>query len=449
VITALVRAVLRAPFTGRAVREVLFSLVGLTLSGCVVGLFLAVPVTLVAILRMHAGSVEGSGRFGSLVIAVLALLAMVLLAPRAARGLVALRRWSARRLLGAVLVPPPVARRGGPLGWFTAGARDRSGWRAVTYLVARLPVAVLDGYALLCALSGTLCLTYPLWWPLFRNHPPGVTLSPVPVLTPFGVVPVRTFPATSVAFTAGAAMVLAAPWVARAAATLDLALLRALTGPGRLAQRVRELEHSRAQVVEDMATLVRQLERNLHDGAQVQLTALALNLGRITEKLGQDGNAPDLPGARVLAARAHHNAKNAVTELRDLVRGLHPPVLDAGLTEALASLTAGSAIPAHLNVDIPVRPSPAIEAIAYFCVAELLTNAAKHSHATTIMVEARQHDGTLRILVTDNGAGGADPGRGTGLAGLAERVGAVDGRLDIRSTPDRGTRIIVELPLTT
>jgi signal transduction histidine kinase len=228
---------------------------------------------------------------------------------------------------------------------------------------------------------------------------------------------------------------------------LDRVLMRGLLGPGRLAQRVRDLEQTRTRAVEDTAALLRRLERDLHDGTQMRLAALAMNLGRAKEQLGDHGDPADLARARELVDTAHRSAKDALVELRDLARGIHPPVLDNGLADALATLAAGSAIPARLVTDIPVRPSPAIETIGYFCAAELLANAAKHSGANTVTVLAAQHDGVLRLCVVDDGVGGADPGRGSGLSGLAGRVRTVDGRLDIASPPGGPTRITVELPL--
>jgi signal transduction histidine kinase len=126
---------------------------------------------------------------------------------------------------------------------------------------------------------------------------------------------------------------------------------------------------------------------------------------------------------------------------------MHPPVLDNGLADALATLAAGSAIPVELTIDLRGRPTPAIETIAYFCAAELLANAAKYSYANTIRVDVTERDGMLRLAVIDDGTGGADPTRGSGLSGLLQRVSTVDGRLDVTSPPGGPTRITVALPL--
>ena len=135
----------------------------------------------------------------------------------------------------------------------------------------------------------------------------------------------------------------------RAVVAADRRLIRGLLGPGRLAQRVRDLEQTRALAVDDSAALLRRLERDLHDGAQIRLATLAMNLGMAKEKLGDDGDPPDVAGVRELVDAAHQGAKDALAELRDLARGIHPPVLDNGLADALATLAAGSAIPVELD----------------------------------------------------------------------------------------------------
>jgi signal transduction histidine kinase len=146
---------------------------------------------------------------------------------------------------------------------------------------------------------------------------------------------------------------------------------------------------------------------------------------------------------RKLVEMAHHNAKEALVEVRDLARGIHPAALDKGLDPALATLASRSPIPVTLSVDLPARPPVAIEAIAYFCTAELLTNITKHSRATAATVTVTPD---LRIVVTDNGVGGAEAGPGSGLTGLAERVATVDGTLTISSPAGGPTRVVIEFP---
>jgi signal transduction histidine kinase len=445
---AVLRAVARAPFTGRAWRELLY---------CLLGLPFIVFLPFVGFFVVIAGAQLAAGPWvthgnpsGLAVLAAVAaagLLALLLVTTGATRALAGVCRDLARWLLGERVTAPPPRRAG-----LDARLRDGAGWRALAYLLVKVPVAVLGGWAVVIYWgAGLVNLTYPFWWRQFRNHSPGVHLSPVPVVTPFGWFPgtfrVATFPGTFAAFAAGVAMLLAAPWVTRAVVSVDRWLIRGLLGPGSLAQRLRDLEQTRALAVDDAAAQLRSLERNLHDGAQIRLATLAMNLGMARKKLGTGDEVLDIEAVRELVGAAHQGAKDALAELRELARGIHPAVLDNGLADALASLAAGNAIPAELAVSIPVRPTPAIESIAYFCAAELLANATKHSEASKIEIDVTGEDRVLVLRVTDDGRGGADPDRGTGLAGLAQRVSTVDGRLEIGSPPGGPTRVTVELPL--
>jgi len=450
---ALALAIARAPFTGWAWQELLFCAIEVPLGLCVLVFPIALAGLPLAVALLARGGPRQAGSAtahpaaavtvtGGVVLA--AALALVLLAPRIARGLGAAHRRLAARLLGEDIAGPPPIRRGrGLAGWLGATVRDGPGWRAAAYLLVKLPVTVGELYAAFFAAAGLANLTYPFWWPLFRNHPPGVRLGPVGALTPFGTLRIATFPGTFAAFAAGAAMLLAAPWVAWAVSSADRWLMRGLLGPGRLAQRVADLERSRALAVDDSAAMLRRLERDLHDGAQVRLATLAMNLGMAREKLGDDAS----PEVRELVDAAHQGAKDALTDLRNLARGIHPPALDNGLADALATLAASSAIPAELTTAIPQRPAPAIETIAYFCAAELLANAAKHSCASRVTIEVAGRGQLLVLRVSDDGRGGAEPDCGSGLSGLAQRVRTVDGSLEIASPPGGPTRVTVGLPL--
>ena len=444
---ALARSLVREPFTRRARRELLFCLVGIPLGL----LTMVVPYWGVGFAQAVALLTPGREMtWVAGVAAILALLLLLALATRIGRRLGAVHRRLAAGLLGERVAPPPPLRPGrGPLGRLGAGLRDGPGWRAVVYQLLKLPAALLESYAVFLWTAGLVNLTYPFWWGLFRNHPPGVTLPPAPAASPFPgrALHIATFAGTFAAFAVGAAMLLAAPWVTRAVVAADRRLLRGLLGPGRLTQRVRDLEQTRALAVDDAAARLRRVERDLHDGAQVHLATLAMHLGMAKEQLGDDGDPPDVVRARELLDAAHRGAKDALGELRDLARGIHPPVLDHGLEDALASLAATSAIPVEACCDLPERPAPAIETIAYFCAAELLANAAKHSQATLVTISAAGRDGMLRLEVGDDGVGGADPARGSGLSGLAQRVRTVDGRLEIASPPGGPTRITIQLPL--
>ena len=213
--------------------------------------------------------------------------------------------------------------------------------------------------------------------------------------------------------------------------------------------RVRELEQTRTHLVDDSAARLRQIERDLHDGAQAQMVAVTMKLGLAVKKLGglTDGaGQTDLDRVLELVVAAHRGAREAVTELRDLCRGIHPAVLDQGLGIALTTLAARSDLPVDLAIDLPERQSAAIETIAYFCAAELLTNVTKHSGARHATLEAVHLPGLLRVRVSDDGRGGARVEARGGLAGLAERVRAVDGTLRLSSPSGGPTVITVELP---
>jgi signal transduction histidine kinase len=453
---AILLAACRAPFTGRARRELAFCILGLPFGVAIPVAGFAVTIWLALLASGPPWVARGNPSWWAVLaaVAVAALLTVLLVTTGAARGLAAACRGLARWLLGEQVAAPSAPRPGhGMPGRLAARLRDGPGWRAVAYLLLKLPVAASECYAVVVFWGAGLAnLTYPFWWQSFRNHSPGVRLQPVAVITPFdwfgqGHFRVATFPGTFAAFAAGAGMLLAAPWVTRGVVAADRWLLRGLLGPGTLTQRLRDLEQTRALAVDDAAAQLRRLERDLHDGAQIRLATLAMNLGMAKKKLGDHGEGPDAAAARDLVDAAHQGAKDALSELRELARGIHPPVLNGGLADALASLAASNAIPAELAASIPVRPTPAIETMAYFCAAELLANAAKHSEANKIKIEATGRAEVLVLRVCDDGRGGADPARGSGLSGLAQRVAVVDGRLEITSPPGGPTRITVELPL--
>src|ERR1700760_888553 len=330
-------------------------------------------------------------------------------------------------------MPPAAFRRpsGSIIVRLDARLRDGTAWRAPGYLLLKLPVVILQYFGLGFWACGLYDLASPLWWLLFRNHPTSTTLHPLPAATPppfNATLHAGNWAATLWVALFGVVLLLAAPWLTRGSVLVDRWLIRSLLGPGTLAQRVRDLELARTRVVDDSAALLRQVERDLHDGAQVRLAAMAMNLGMAKEKLGLPGGPEpeDLTRIRELVDAAHLGAKEALVELRELVRGIHPPVLDTGLGEALATLAAGSAIPVPVTAEVTERPSAAIESIAYFCAAELLTNAIKHSQANKIdigvQVVAAERGQTLRLQVSDDGIGGAGAGDGSGLAGLRRRA---------------------------
>lgn len=349
-------------------------------------------------------------------------------------GFAALQRSRFEAFLGE-RIPSP-ARRQYP-GWtrrLVAETRSETTWREFTYHLFALVVG--GAGAALTALvwsGGFLLATAPVHGWLVSDADP----SPLRLV---------------LSALAGIALLLAAPWLARGLAAADLLAARALLGPDtrmELAERVATVERSRADLVAAADAERRRIERDLHDGMQQRLVALAMNLGMAR------ASYPDLPEpARDALARSHDDAKQALTELRHVVRGLYPAVLDdRGLDAALSGIVARSPVPARLRVDLPRRPPVAVEAVAYFVVAEALANVAKHAFATQVEVTVHlmeggdSGDGTrLRVVIADDGVGGADPAGGTGLRGLAQRVASVDGTLEVDSPPEGPTTIIVELP---
>ncbi len=430
---ALVRRILREPFTKRPWTELAYFLIAGGLAG--VG-FAFVGVTMVA------GVALAVTFFG---------LAVLALSIRSARGIGGWNRGLARSMLGEnVDDPEPFAGRRGFLGWLQSSLRDRVGWRAVGYLALKVPWTILGVYV---ALS--------LWWdaftcllrPLSGSNGGGPSvwgLAPNLFTQDFFVFDGQGFFHGLAVFLLGLVFLFTAPWVMRGFVNVDRVLIRNLLGPDPMAARVRTLEQARTQTVDASAATLRRIERDLHDGTQAQLVALAMRLGMAKEKL-EDGDDVDLDRVRELVDEAHRGAKEAIAELRDIARGIHPPALDIGLEGALATLAARSAVPTGISVELRTRPSPAIESIAYFCVAELLANVAQHAQASRASVSCAEQGTWLRLVVRDDGRGGARlttvGSSSSGLAGLTDRVHAVDGRLNLVSPPGGPTVVTVDLPL--
>jgi signal transduction histidine kinase len=318
--------------------------------------------------------------------------------------------------------------------------RERLGsasrWREIGYHVAHLPVGVLAFTLVVVTWSGSLALAA---LPAYAGALPGDSAE-------FGIFDVGSGAALAVASAIGVlGLVLVAPWVTTAMAAVDRALAVSLLGPGRsaaLEAEVTRLEGSRTAAVDTAESERRRIERDLHDGAQQRLVALALDLGMAKERFDTD---PE--GARRLVTEAHGEAKAALAELRHLVQGFRPAILeDRGLDAALSAIIARVPVPVDLHLDVDPRPTPAIESAAYFVVAEALTNVTKHASATRASVRITRRGDRLAIDVTDDGTGGADPAFGSGLHGLDQRVRALGGSMDVRSPVGGPTTILVELP---
>jgi signal transduction histidine kinase len=353
-----------------------------------------------------------------------------------ARIWAAVERTRFRLTLGIEIVPPepPESTRSVPK-FIWRRVANLSTWRHIAYLLLLLPVGAFTFVATAVAWSGPIALAL---LPTYNHALPdgGARLLVWRVHGSFEEFVVSML---------GLLLLLCTPYVVRGLSTMDAALARALLGrfsTRELSERVGVLEVSRRRVVDAAEAERRRIERDLHDGAQQRLVSLAMTLGRAKSRYATD---PTSVGP--LIDEAHREAKQAIVELRNLTRGIHPPVLtDRGLDAALSALAARCPVPVTVEVRAEPRPSQTIEAIAYFVVAEALTNVARHANATAASVAVSRADGMLRIVILDDGRGGADIDKGTGLLGLADRVSGVDGRLHVDSPPGGPTVLTVELP---
>ncbi|MGH3373560.1 MAG: sensor histidine kinase [Actinoallomurus sp.] len=206
--------------------------------------------------------------------------------------------------------------------------------------------------------------------------------------------------------------------------------------------RVTRLTETRSDALDTQAAELRRIERDLHDGAQARLVAMGMSLGAIEHLMERDPAK-----AKLLLSEARESSSKALNELRDLVRGIHPPVLaERGLGDAVRALAMASPLRTEVTVEIPGRIEAPVESATYFAVSEILTNAAKHSGAARVWLDLRHEDGTLRVVITDDGQGGADPAGGTGLLGLERRLGTFDGVLAVNSPAGGPTIVTMELP---
>ncbi|HVT20971.1 MAG TPA: sensor domain-containing protein [Mycobacteriales bacterium] len=358
------------------------------------------------------------------------------------RGWGAANRAMGRTFLGVDVERPIVRRRPGILGYIG----ERNGWRAILFMLIRFPLAIVDFVFAVAFFAYALgALTYPIWWRFPRQRDDHHVLHHGMQFGPhwYADTPGRI----ALVFLGGVVLALLAPWIVRGVTRLDAALIRGLLGPTDADRRIQSLEETRTLAVDESAAALRRIERDLHDGAQARLVGVAMNLGVAKEEL--DRGEVSLERIRELVDTAHREAKGTITDLRDLARGIHPPALDNGLADALTTLAARSTLPTTARVELPQRPSAAVETIVYFCTAELLTNAVKHSGAHRASIDVRQTGSTLYLRVHDDGAGGAEIGQtvGSGLQGLADRVATVDGTLVIDSPVGGPTDVTIAIPI--
>lgn len=420
---SLASRILRAPFEGRTWRETLH-------------LVLNLPFGVASFTLIVTGISLG---FGLLITLLgIPILAATLFVSRAIAGIE--RRRAALLLEEDVPVP---YRPDPPDRWWRvllARFRDPATWLSALYDLTLLPLGTVT-FAVTVTLwtSAIAAATLPLYhWALDEpaeawfwggewrgglDGPAGIA-----VVTVVGIV-----------------LLFATPWVIRGMAAVNRAILAGLLGGGvakELSARLQRVSASRDAAVDVAAADRRKIERDLHDGVQQRLVSLAMDLGRAKEKLDSDPG-----GARELVSDAHEEAKRALVDIRNVARGVYPAVLtDRGLDAALSSLAARSTVPVEVAVEVEVRPPASVEAAAYFVVSEALANVAKHSRARRATVSVRRSGDNLTIQVQDDGVGGADTAKGSGLAGLRDRVQAIDGELHLLS-PDGGpTVLMVVLP---
>ncbi|MEU4424314.1 sensor domain-containing protein [Actinoplanes sp. NPDC024001] len=398
---------LRAPVEGRTWRPVGYALISM---------LLAAPAFLLALLGLVASVLS------VLTIGLPFLVGVLWLLRHAGRYF----RVPARLVLGWDWPSP--ARRPtatGPVRWATAVLRDVAGWRALLYCLLKLPLSLLTVHLGYFTVAGLAAMTYPAWW--------------TPARDVFGVESVATAGQAWAVAAAGLAAALASPWLIRLCTGLDRLLIRALLEPDPAQARIAQLEAGRAALQADAAAVLRRVERDLHDGTQARLVALAVSLSQIERRTGDE--------VRPLIRDAQDNITEALAELRDIIRAVHPPALDDGLPTALQTLAARSSVPVDLSVELAGRPSDAVASALYFTVAELLTNVARHARATRVTVALRSEDDIVRLSVRDDGRGGARPRPdGTGLAGLHRRATALDGSLTVDSPAGGPTTITMTLP---
>jgi signal transduction histidine kinase len=348
-----------------------------------------------------------------------------------------------RRVLAAewcgVRIPSayrPIPKNANPWARTYAMLLDPATWRDLRWLqvdmTAGFVTALLSAVLVLYPLEG-LAVAAGLWRPLAELGG-GYW---------YGFVHVTDQASALAAGALGIALLSLAPFAPRML-TAHFRLTRVVLGAGQgeLAERVRVLTESRRDAVDTSAAELRRIERDLHDGAQARLVAMGMDLGTIEVLLDKDPEQ-----AKRLLAQARQSSVDALTELRDLVRGIHPPVLaERGLGDAVRALALRLPVPTEVTVELDGRPDAPVESAAYFAVSEVLTNAVKHSGADRIWIDLHRTEGKLRITVTDNGRGGALITAGSGLAGVERRLGTFDGVLAVGSPAGGPTMVTMEIP---
>ncbi|MEU5325149.1 sensor histidine kinase [Streptomyces parvus] len=314
--------------------------------------------------------------------------------------------------------------------------KDPATWRDMQWLLIDMTVGAVVAFV------GAALMVYPVeglvlaagLWRVFRDDPYW-----------YGFVPVDSQATAFAALALGIVLFHVGLWASRPLLRLHFSLARTVLAPTRdeeLAQRVERLTETRHEAVDTAAAELRRIERDLHDGAQARLVAMGMNLGTIEALIEKDPAQ-----AKELLAMARESSAEALTELRDLVRGIHPPVLaERGLGDAVRALALRLPLASEVAVELPGRAEAPVESAAYFAVSEALTNAVKHAAAERVYVDLHHAEGMLRISVTDDGQGGAAIGSGSGLSGIERRLGTFDGVLAVSSPAGGPTMVTMEIP---
>ncbi len=344
------------------------------------------------------------------------------------------RTWAGRVLGEEIATPYRVPANRGPMTRVRTIATDPATWKELAFLPLNAAAGfVVGALPIMFWVGGAFGFLSPLLWMLGAD---GLEFSGIDVDTPGNFI---------LAPLLGLLYLLVAWWGTPRLVRVHALFVRWFLAPSAteaLTHRVRELADSRADTVDAQAAELRRIERDLHDGAQARLVALGMNLGMAEEMLARDPDA-----ARDLLSEARQSSTQALSELRDLVRGIHPPVLaDRGLDGALRALALAHPLPIDVDLELAGRPEAPVESAAYFAVAETLTNVAKHSGATSAWVRVRHEGGRLSMMIGDNGHGGAEAAEGGGLRGIERRLGAFDGTLGIASPVGGPTIVTMELP---
>ena len=366
----------------------------------------------------------------------------ILLVPVAVKALRSLAEWKRRMAhqWSGIRVESPylplLPAEPGFRGRFDEAVRlvkDPGTWRDVAWLFMDLCVSpMLALFSMATVIGGLLGMAMPIIWEPFVKDWPNSLYLFVPVNET--TAPFMPIPGLLVLLVG----LLLAPWWVK----LHSRFVRWALGPTKRT-RMAALSQTRREIRDSSAAELRRIERDLHDGTQARLVAMGMTINTAQAMMRSNPEA-----AEALLTEAKNASVTALGELRDLVRGIHPPVLaDRGLGDAVRALAADCAISAEVNVEIPERVGPALESAAYFAVSELLGNVVKHSGANRVDIDLRVEDGELRISVTDDGRGGANPQTGTGLRGIERRLAAFDGLLAIQSPIGGPTSAHITLPV--